>query len=132
MDPMTPGTYTVTSPFGYRIHPITGQRIFHEGIDLGCELNSPIYAADSGTVLYAGPASGFGNWIVIDHNNGFLTVYGHMYNDGLLVSPGQQVTKGQKIALSGSNGRSTGVHLHFEINKGSLGNRVNPADYINF
>ena len=130
--PMKPGTYFVSSNFGWRIHPVTGVKKLHGGIDLAASVGTPIYAADAGTVLYAGPASGFGHWVVIDHNNGYLTVYGHMYANGIYVKPGQQVSKGQQIAVSGADGISSGAHLHFELHRGSLGNKLNPANYIGF
>lgn len=129
--PMKKGTYYVSSRYGYRIHPITGERKLHGGIDLAAAYGTPIYAADSGTVLYAGKASGFGHWIVIDHNNGYFTVYGHMYENQLYVSPGQQVKKGELIGGVGSDGGSTGYHLHFEIHRG-FGNKQNPEQYLSF
>lgn len=124
--------YYVSSEWGYRIHPIYGTKRLHGGIDLAGPVGTPIYAAASGTVLYAGPASGYGNWVVIDHNNGYLSVYGHMYANQIYVSPGQQVSSGQHIAGIGSSGGSTGPHLHFEVHKGSLGNSINPRNFIGF
>ena len=70
----------VTSPFGYRIHPIYGTRKFHAGIDFGGRFGDPIFAAGDGVVAYAGPSSGYGNIIVIDHGGGLYTVYAHMYS----------------------------------------------------
>lgn len=102
--------------YGWRIHPITGERKFHYGTDLnggGC--NGPIFAAASGTVTYAGASGGYGNLIEIDHGQGVHTRYGHMYNDGVLVRAGDTVTAGQQIGKIGSNGMSTGCHLHFEV-----------------
>lgn len=131
-NPMNSGTYYLSSRYGWRTHPISGHRSYHGGNDLAAPYGTPIYASDSGTVLYSGPARGFGNWIVIDHNNGYLSVYGHMYSNQLYVSPGQQVSKGQNIAGVGSSGQSTGAHLHFEIHKNSLGNRVDPNSFISF
>lgn len=130
--PMHSGTYYVSSHYGWRIHPVHGTRRLHGGIDLAAGTGTPIYAADGGTVLYSGAATGFGNWIVIDHNNGYLTVYGHMYSNQLYVSPGQQVSKGQHIGGVGSAGTSTGAHLHFEVHKSYLGNQVNPTSYMGF
>lgn len=132
INPMNAGTYYVSSHYGWRTHPVHNTKRLHGGIDLAASVGTPIYAADSGTVLYAGAASGFGNWVVIDHNNGYLTVYGHMYSNQLNVSPGQQVSKGQHIAGVGSAGTSTGAHLHYEIHRSYLGNQVNPTSFTNF
>ncbi len=110
-----PAVGPVTSGFGYRIHPITGVRKFHAGIDIGAPCRAPIYAAAAGVVISAGPASGYGNLIAVDHGGGIVTRYGHMYNDGLLVRVGDRVGAGQQIARIGSFGLSTGCHLHFEV-----------------
>lgn len=128
--PLPAGSYRISSGFGVRTHPVTGAKKGHKGIDLAAPKGTPIFAADSGTVLYAGTASGFGHWIVIDHNNGYYTTYGHMYGNQLYVSPGEQVSKGQKIAAVGSDGTSTGNHLHFEISKGGINNQINPAQFF--
>lgn len=125
--PVRAGSYIISSPYGLRSDPITGVMTGHNGVDFAAPYNTPIYAADSGTVLYSGPASGYGNWIVIDHNNGYYTIYGHMYSDQLYVSAGQTVQKGQKIAGIGSSGKSTGNHLHFAVSKDPFNqNFVNP------
>src|SRR5262249_12251153 len=105
-----PGTGVLTSTFGPR------WGTFHYGIDLAAPYGSPIYAAGDGLVIEAGPASGFGNWVVIQHANGDVTVYGHMYK--YLVRVGERVQAGQLIALVGSEGESTGPHLHFEVHLG--------------
>ncbi len=102
----------VTSPFGMRIHPISGQPQFHDGVDIGAPLGSPVYAMADGQVLYAGPASGFGNEIVLSHAGGVTTVYGHVSR--ILVTSGS-VEAGQVIALVGNEGESTGPHLHAEV-----------------
>lgn len=101
---------------------------FHYGIDIGAACDAPIFAANAGTVVYAGAASGYGNLIEIDHGNGVHTRYGHMYNDGLLAHVGDQVTAGQQIARVGSNGNSTGCHLHFEVLMN--GQHVDPAAFL--
>ncbi|RVW07168.1 M23 family metallopeptidase [Prescottella agglutinans] len=85
----------------------------HMGIDIAAPMGAPILAAADGTVIDAGPASGFGLWIRIRHNDGTVTTYGH--NDVNLVSKGQRVVAGQRIANVGSRGNSTGPHLHFEV-----------------
>jgi murein DD-endopeptidase MepM/ murein hydrolase activator NlpD len=102
----------ITSPFGMRIHPITHQPQFHEGIDIGAPLGTPVYAMSAGEVLYAGPASGFGNEIVLAHAGGVSTVYGHVSQ---IFVTGGSVKTGQVIALVGDEGESTGPHLHAEV-----------------
>jgi murein DD-endopeptidase MepM/ murein hydrolase activator NlpD len=130
--PLAPGSYYISSHYGYRTHPVTGlPSVLHKGIDLAGNLGTPIYAVDAGTVLYAGPASGFGHWIVIDHGNGIYSVYGHMYGNQIYVSPGQTVTKGQHIAGIGSDGGSTGNHLHFSFCDENF-NYFDPETLINF
>lgn len=123
--PVTTGY--ISSRYGYR--NIGSGTEFHDGWDFAAPVGTPIYAAAAGTVLYAGPASGFGNWIVIDHNNGYYTIYGHMYSNQLYVTEGEFVEQGEKIAAVGSAGRSTGAHLHFEISVGGISNSVNPAQF---
>ncbi len=91
--------------------------LMHEGVDLAGPLGSPILAVGDGVVVAAGPASGFGRWVVIRHGNGDYSIYGHMYS--YLVTVGQRVRAGQHIADIGANGRSTGPHLHFGIAHGS-------------
>jgi hypothetical protein len=107
-----PAIGPITSPFGMRIHPITHQPQFHEGIDIGAPLGAPVYAMSDGQVLYAGPASGFGDEIVLSHAGGVSTIYGHVSQ--LFVTSGS-VKAGQVIALVGSEGESTGPHLHAEV-----------------
>lgn len=100
----------------------------HKGIDIAAPIGTPIYAAADGEVTMAGRSSGYGNRITIAHGNGLTTLYAHMYDDGVLVSPGQKVKRGQKIGLVGNFGRSTGPHLHFEVLKGNT--PVNPMGYL--
>lgn len=119
------GGYT-TSPFGYRIHPITGEKKLHGGMDFGG--GGSIVAAKSGTVVFAGYDSGWGYYVKIDHGNGIQTLYAHMVAGSLTVAPGQQVSQGQQIGTMGTTGSSTGVHLHFEVYLN--GSRVNPAPYL--
>ncbi|MBE7048808.1 MAG: hypothetical protein E7393_05510 [Ruminococcaceae bacterium] len=107
-------SYTyVSSEFGYRIHPVYGTRKYHSGMDLAAPGGSPILAAANGTVKFAGWNGGYGYCVIIDHGGGIQTLYGH--SSKLLVSAGQSVTRGQKIALVGTTGTSTGNHLHFEV-----------------
>ncbi len=104
-----PTSGTFTSGYGMRWGAM------HNGIDVGNSVGTPIVSVMDGTVLESGPAQGFGNWIRIQHDNGAISVYGHMQASSLLVSPGQRVTAGQQIAAIGNEGQSTGPHLHFEI-----------------
>ena len=116
----------ITSEFGYRIHPITGIWTGHTGIDIGCNMYAPVYAAESGTVILAEWYGGYGYAVVIDHGDGITTLYGH--NEELYVSVGQQVSRGETIAGAGSTGWSTGPHVHFEVREG--GNYVDPMGYL--
>ncbi|HEX8095189.1 M23 family metallopeptidase [Jatrophihabitans sp.] len=102
---------------------------FHPGDDLAASYGTPIYAIGAGTVVAAGPAQGFGNWVVIDHGNGFTSIYGHM--KVLAVSPGQSVRVGQNIAYVGTEGHSTGPHLHLEVRIGGMsGPPVDPQVFL--
>lgn len=103
----------VTSPFGWRTHPITGKETFHAGVDLGADYEDIVYAAGDGVIEVSSWVSGYGNCIYIDHGSGVETVYGH--NETLLVPEGAFVRKGTPIALAGSTGNSTGPHCHFEV-----------------
>lgn len=121
-----PGHYQITSRFGYRVHPLTGTRRLHAGIDIAVPSGCGIYAGADGVVAVATYSSSAGNYVLINHGGGFSTVY--MHNSKLLVSVGQQVKRGQKIALSGSTGWSTGPHCHFGVRKN--GAYVNPIPYL--
>jgi murein DD-endopeptidase MepM/ murein hydrolase activator NlpD len=103
---------------------------FHWGIDLAAPMRTPEYSAGDGVVLRAGAASGFGLAVYILHENGDVTVYGHM--DEILVKPGQYVQAGETIALLGNRGQSTGPHLHFEVHQGGEeGARLDPVPWLN-
>lgn len=125
-----PAKGPITSPFGPRTPPPgTNASPFHTGIDLaggGCY--APIWAANKGQVVRAGPAAGYGNLIEIDNGGGIHTRYAHMFNDGLLVHVGDQVAAGQQIARIGTVGNSTGCHLHFEVLIN--GQAVDPAGFL--
>lgn len=111
-----PSSGYITSPFGYRYHPIYHQWLLHNGTDIagqGC--GAPIFAAHAGTVTYAGPNGTLGNYIQIDHGDGTSSGYGHIMPGGIHVSIGQHVDPGQPIAQVGTTGASTGCHLHFII-----------------
>lgn len=103
----------ITSCVGYRYHPITGAWKYHAGMDIGSSYGSTIWASDSGTVILSGWNGGYGECVMIDHGNGYYTLYGHMSSRA--VSEGQAVSQGQTIGYVGSTGNSTGPHLHFEI-----------------
>lgn len=105
----------ITSVYGSRINPVTHVRALHAGTDIGAGCNAPIFAANSGTVTFAGYSGpGYGNMVIINHGGGLSTAYGHIVNGGILVSAGHHVDSGQQIAKVGSTGQSTGCHLHFE------------------
>lgn len=103
----------LSSSFGWRRNPVTGRHAMHEGLDFAAPKGTPIYAASGGVVANAKTMSGYGKMVEIDHGHGLLTRYAHASK--LLVEPGDLIEKGQKIALVGSTGRSTGAHLHFEV-----------------
>ncbi|TSD93497.1 peptidoglycan DD-metalloendopeptidase family protein [Gordonia rubripertincta] len=145
----TPGTSSASSFFGEFAYPTDKKATnisspygirdgtMHRGIDIAGAEGTPIYAFAEGTVADAGPASGFGNWIVIDHTTPdgktYSTVYGHMYDNGVLVRTGQRVTPGQRIGLIGNNGQSFGAHLHFEVWPGTRlngGSSVDPVSWL--
>jgi murein DD-endopeptidase MepM/ murein hydrolase activator NlpD len=109
---VAPAVGPITSPFGMRINPFTHEPQFHEGIDIGAPIGAPVYAMTAGQVLYAGPAAGYGNEVVLSHAGGVTTVYGHVSQ--ILISSAT-VTTGQVIALVGNEGESTGPHLHAEV-----------------
>lgn len=120
--------YMITSYYQWRISPITGKREFHTGLDIaGTGYRSPIYAANNGTVITAGWSSGgWGNYVVINHNNGYYTMYAHM--DQQIVKVGQTVAKGTVIGYMGHTGWATGDHVHFEVWHGGEWQRINPLE----
>ncbi|WP_409967028.1 M23 family metallopeptidase [Bengtsoniella intestinalis] len=120
-----PTSGTITSYFGYR-SAFSGASTYHQGLDIANGYGTAIYAADGGTVTYAGWQSGYGYLVEIDHGNGYTTRYGH--NSSLLVSVGDKVYKGQQIAKMGSTGVSSGNHCHFEIRYN--GTAKNPLSYL--
>lgn len=139
----TPVSTNVTSYFGPRTHPVTGEKnSFHYGIDIGASKGSNVIAAANGEVFYVNSGcsegdsdcgGGFGNYIVISHNNGDYTLYAHLDSIHSGISQGTAVEKGQVIGYVGSTGRSTGAHLHFEIRMGgnSVTYSVDPLLYLN-
>lgn len=124
-----PAYSIITSNYGVRIDPITGKSSFHDGIDFsGIEGETPIFAVDSGKVVYAQfNDGGFGNCIVIDH--GYIqSVYGHLYSIG--VSVGDTINQGQQIGILGNTGRSTGPHLHLQAQKKLFSDIVDPNQFL--
>lgn len=122
----TPGYTYITSPFGYRIHPVYGYNKFHSGVDIGAPYGARIVAAADGVVTLAQWNGGYGNCVMINHGGGISTLYAH--GSSIKVSVGQTVTKGETVMIVGSTGVSTGAHLHFEVRVN--GNYVNPLGYI--
>jgi murein DD-endopeptidase MepM/ murein hydrolase activator NlpD len=116
----------ISSGFGYRKDPINGARRFHDGIDIVAPRRTPIIAPADGTVIFAGWRDGLGRMVEIKHDYGYRTKYGH--NDKLTVKKGDTVKRGDTIALLGSSGRSTGPHLHYEIQQD--GKLLNPYRYV--
>ena len=124
-----PSGYVVTSPFGDRIHPVTGQLKFHSGIDLAAAKGTAIVAADGGTVVHAGVAGGYGNLVEIEHEDGSKTWYGHLESIG--VKAGDPIGQGHQLGTMGSTGVSTGDHLDFGI-VAPDGTILDPATIISF
>lgn len=121
-----PCSGSVTSKFGYRHLSYSYASTYHKGIDIANRRGTPIYAADGGTVTYAGWMSGYGYLVIINHGNGYETYYGH--NSDLVVSVGQHVYQGQQVAKMGSTGNSTGNHCHFGVYYNGV--PKNPMNYL--
>lgn len=120
------GYTTLSSKFGYRIHPISGEKKLHTGIDIPAPAGTPVVAANSGTVIISRYDNSYGNMVAIDHGGGIVSFYAH--NTERLVKVGDKVSKGQKISTVGTTGYSTGNHLHFEVKKN--GTFVDPMNYL--
>lgn len=116
----------LTSGFGYRSDPFTGGAALHAGLDFSGHMGQPIVAAASGRVIHAGPASGYGYLVTIDHGHGIETRYGHL--SGFDVKVGDMVARGEQVARMGNTGRSTGTHLHFEVRV--HGRPMNPRPFL--
>ena len=123
---ISPTSGRISSVFGPRVAPVAGVSAFHEGTDLVAECGQPVRAAQSGTVIEAGPQGSYGNWTLIDHGNGIQTGYAHSSQN--LVGKGQRVAAGATIALVGSTGASTGCHVHFETRVG--GTQIDPQQFM--
>lgn len=124
---LLPAAGPLTSPFGWRTHPILGTRRLHAGIDIGAPQGTPIRAAADGTVVSAGSRGGYGMTVELDHGSGLTTLYAHQSR--ISVVPGQRVSRGAVIGAVGSTGMSTGPHLHFEVRVN--GNPRDPRAYLN-
>ncbi|MBM3501143.1 MAG: M23 family metallopeptidase, partial [Armatimonadetes bacterium] len=105
--------YRVSSTFGYRMHPISGRRSFHDGVDLACSSGTPIHSAASGRVVHSGWYGAYGIAVIVDHGSGWSTLYGHCTSAA--VGAGQTVSAGQVVGYVGSTGYSTGPHLHYSV-----------------
>jgi murein DD-endopeptidase MepM/ murein hydrolase activator NlpD len=116
----------ITAGYGYRLSPFTGQREMHEGLDVAAPYGSPIMVTADGIVSFVGPLSSFGNVVFINHGHGLTTFYAH--TSSARVKEGQQVKRGQIIAYVGTSGRTTGPHVHYEVQVN--GATVNPLKYI--
>jgi murein DD-endopeptidase MepM/ murein hydrolase activator NlpD len=120
-------SFSITSPYGWRIHPITGVSKLHKGIDIAAPSGTALYSLKSGTVMYTGyDANGYGNYVMVDHGD-IISLYAH--NSSVVVSTGQKVEAGKLICYSGNTGGSTGAHLHFEVRLAGSGETINPASY---
>ena len=116
----------ISSLFGYRVHPITKVRTKHTGVDIPGSLNTPVYAARKGKVIFAGYSGGYGNLVIVRHDKGYTTYYGHL--NRITTKIGANVGVGVMIGRMGSTGNSTGSHLHFEVRRN--GEALNPIDFI--
>lgn len=121
-----PGHTRISSPYGYRQHPVLNVQKLHTGVDIPAPKGTPAVAIDNGTVIFSGTQGSYGNTVMIQHDDGKVTLYAH--NSELVVSVGQRVQKGQVVTKIGSTGRSTGPHLHFEVRIN--GKHTNPMPYI--
>jgi len=118
--------YQKSSPFGVRVHPITGLTTLHTGVDLVAPAGTPIFATGAGRVLRSGLAGGYGNMVEIQHADGLVTRYAHMQS--LAVAAGDPVTAGTVVGTLGSTGESTGPHLHYEVRRGEV--PVDPMPFL--
>lgn len=121
-----PVTGRLTSSFGERLDPFNGEGAFHAGLDIATTYGTPIHAPADGVIAKAGPASGYGREMIVDHGGGITTIYGHL--SAFAVVSGQIVKQGQVIGYVGSAGRSTGPHLHYEVRVNNT--PVNPHKYL--
>jgi murein DD-endopeptidase MepM/ murein hydrolase activator NlpD len=123
---MAPAVGVLTDGYGSRNDPITGRRAFHRGLDISARRGTPVFAPADGVVVFTGRNGGLGKTVRISHGFGFTTLYGHL--NEITAKPGDEVRRGQQIGTVGNTGRSTGSHLHYEVQKD--GKSVNPLYYI--
>jgi len=123
---IAPARGWITSTFGHRVSPFTGNREFHRGLDIAGRMRTPVVAPADGEVIFAGTKRALGNTITLRHGYGIETIYGHLSE--LSVRRGERVKRGQKLGLMGNTGRSTGPHLHYQVQIN--GKPVNPQNYI--
>ncbi len=121
-----PAEGQISSSYGWRVHPVTGKKRFHYGIDISAPMGTEIKAVKGGKVIFSGTRPGYGNLIIIDHGDGFITKYAH--NKVNLVKEGQTVEDAEVIALVGNSGLSTGPHLHFEVL--CNGKHIDPEEFL--
>jgi murein DD-endopeptidase MepM/ murein hydrolase activator NlpD len=121
-----PARAWISDWYGWRKDPFSGARSFHTGIDIGVDMGTPVRAAMEGSVSEVGYNSSFGNYVIIYHHAGWMTLYGHLQT--VSVKQGQRIASGQRIAYSGNTGYSTGPHLHFSVYKN--GRTVNPYNVL--
>ena len=120
-------TRYITSGYGMRVNPVSGIYKLHSGVDIGCAYGTSIWSAAGGTVILAGWNGGYGNCVMVNHGNGYTTLYGHM--SSIAVSVGQSVSMGSTLGYVGSTGNSTGPHLHFEVRSSATGGTMNPLGF---
>ena len=116
----------ISSGYGYRKSPYTGKRQFHAGIDIAASYGSDVKSTAAGIIIFSGRKQGYGKVVEIDHGNGFITRYAH--NSKLLVKKGRRVSRAETIAKVGDSGRTTGPHVHYEVQLNGI--KVNPYKYI--
>ena len=124
--PLTIGTYRISSEFGMRLHPTLGTQKMHNGIDFAAPTGTPVYSVGPGQVTIASYSDVNGNWVKVDHGNGWASAYLHLSSTD--VSPGQSVKAGTRLGAVGTTGRSTGPHLHFILYKNGV--EVDPLEYL--
>ena len=120
-------TSRINSQYGMRTNPVTGIYKLHSGVDIGCNYGSDIWCAAAGTVISAGENGGYGNCVMVNHGNGYTTLYAHM--SSIAVSTGQRVSQGQVLGYCGATGNVTGAHLHFEVRNSATGETMNPMAF---
>ncbi len=121
-----PVTGEITSPFGERKDPVTGTAAKHLGIDISAPMNTPVLSAFEGKVLRAETNEYYGNFVMVEHPTGIVTLYGHL--SSISVNPGDRISSGHPLGYSGDSGRTTGPHLHFEVRKDGV--HLDPVPYM--